>query len=138
MKYDELPARGTGLDDGDWIGHPDGAESDEEKRLVAHRKDLVVYGLVADAEADYSYHDYALVSLGAEFYLLETSGCSCPSPTETWSITFGPLSLDRLVEEFESDLASRANWTMPQRQLAEFRATFETARTYTDRLTPLA
>ena len=46
---------------------------------------------VAESEdpcASYSYDDFALILLDKKYYVVETSGCSCPSPGETWECLF--------------------------------------------------
>lgn len=71
-----------------WVAHPDGAGSTEEERyLEQYRYELEIHGGVSDDEASYSYDDFALIEApNGTFYMLETSGCSCPSPSETWRI----------------------------------------------------
>jgi hypothetical protein len=41
-----------------------------------------------DPHAFYSYDDYALAELDGAYYAFNTSGCSCPSPDETWGLIF--------------------------------------------------
>lgn len=70
-----------------------------------------------DAEANYSYDDWALVELDGQFYWLHTSGCSCPSPTETWGVFYGPVSLSE-ARQLMSDWQDE--WGVPARQKQEF------------------
>jgi hypothetical protein len=41
-----------------------------------------------DPHANYDYNDYALAELDGTYYAFNTSGCSCPSPSETWELIF--------------------------------------------------
>lgn len=85
----------------DWIGHPRcESPSEREKFLIEHREDIEVIAQIADTDACYSYDDYAVIrvlvrgrSKRESFYLLNTSGCSCPSPSETWCVVLGPTNL---------------------------------------------
>lgn len=104
----------------EWIAHPSGGGGDEEsKKLIARRAELDVIGRVNDAEADYSYDDYALVRLGAKYYLLNTSGCSCPSPTETWVIAHGPVGLEAM-KTYLLDVDKVHGYGVTHRQHKEF------------------
>lgn len=87
--------------------------------LIARRADLIVYGEVHDAEACYSYDDWALVSLDGRYYLLSTSGCSCPSPSETWGIAYGPCTLAEMRVHIADD-AKEHDYHLTARQGADF------------------
>jgi hypothetical protein len=129
MDAQQVPHGGKDLTDSDWVAHPHGGDGGEDcQRLKARRADLVVYGYVTDAEAFYSYDDYALVSLDGAFYLLNTSGCSCPSPSETWGIVQGPCPLDDIERHVKDNQASGANYGVTARQFDEFLALVECAR----------
>lgn len=73
-----------------------------ERTLIERRADIELLGYITDAEADYSYHDFAFIRLDGQWYMLETSGCSCPSPSETWSVKVGPVSASGLRAAVES------------------------------------
>ena len=79
--------------------------SDSELQyLVTHRDHIEVIGGWSDDQCEYEYHEIALVRLDndstseVQYYALTTSGCSCPSPNETWIIDFGPATCDELLE----------------------------------------
>jgi len=91
----------------DWIGHPNVLSdhtNEDTKYLITHRDRIEVLGGWSDPEACYSYDEIALIRLSNHvtsevcYYALNTAGCSCPSPTETWQIDFGPATLDELRE----------------------------------------
>lgn len=42
----------------------------------------------SDPHSCYDYDDYALAELDGVYYVFNTSGCSCPSPSETWGLIF--------------------------------------------------
>lgn len=84
------------LDDYNWIAHPDGKGNPENDFLIANRSKLKVHADI-DLGADYEYDMYAIVSLDDKYFLLNSSGCSCPSPSETWGINLGPVTKDELV-----------------------------------------
>jgi hypothetical protein len=89
--------------DYDWPCHPAAEDrGPEETYLIENRDSVYVLGYVTDAEADYSFHDYALVCLKDQYYLLVTSGCSCPSPTERWSVDIGPTTLPSIYERVKN------------------------------------
>lgn len=128
MDEQRFPMPGALLDDGDWVAHPDcESPGDRERELIENRKDLVVYGYVSDAEADYSYCDFALVSLREKYYWLSTSGCSCPDPRETWSVDTGPCTLPEALKEIVDERVSGACYGVTKRQFDEFLAILATA-----------
>ncbi len=86
-----------------WVGDADhdGDRTPDVQRIIDGRARIVVLGgwedpEVSYPEASYSYNDTALVRLDGDYYALTTSGGSCPSPSETWSIEYGPATLDEL------------------------------------------
>jgi hypothetical protein len=73
----------------DWSGHPECESIDEDERSVIDARlagELEFISGASDPEASYSYDEYSLVKHGDIYYLLATSGCSCPSPSETWYV----------------------------------------------------
>lgn len=97
-----------------WVAHPDG--SDE----FAHvRKDMIIIGGITDDEASYSYYDWALVKLYGRYLLFATSGCSCPSPSETWRVELGPRDTIQEIRD-HINTGDYAGYTVPKRQLQEF------------------
>lgn len=110
-----------------WVAHPDalnggpygGRSSGEaEQFLVDNRYNLNIIGGIADNEASYSYDDWVLVELNGQYWMLSTSGCSCPSPRETWRIEKGPASLaDIRKHVIDGDYEG---YTMPKKQLSDF------------------
>lgn len=120
----EMPNENTY--DADWIANPRCEDaSDAEKKLIDNRADILVYAEISDDEADYSYDDFALVRLGDDWYLLQTSGCSCPSPSETWGVDIGPATLEE-VKKFVME-GEYAGYSVPQRQMDEFLLAFDAA-----------
>jgi len=104
----------------EWIASPDlqPNESTPEWALVQRRGELRIHAEIADDEASYSFDDFALVSLDDKFYLLNTTGCSCPSPSEQWGIEIGPASLLEIRAFIEGGHYS--GYTVPKKQLTEF------------------
>lgn len=120
------PTKGDYDQDCYWVGHPEGGDGDDVSRdLIAHRYEIEILGEVTDDEASYSYDDWALCELRGQYYLLATSGCSCPSPSETWRVEKGPATLEEIRRHItEGDYAG---YTMPKRQLSDFLAVIDTA-----------
>lgn len=117
-----------------WVAHPDGLRSnyngntkdtDTEAMLVSRRYDLEIIGGVSDEEASYSYDDWALCELDGRYYLLSTSGCSCPSPEETWRLEIGPATLAEIRGHITD--GKYAGYTLPARQMDEFLALIDGA-----------
>jgi hypothetical protein len=114
-----------------WIGHPRcESQREVEKFLIEHREDIEVIAQIADQNADYSYDDWALICVPLKgrnrrdsFYLLNTSGCSCPSPSETWGVHTGPTNLGVI----QAEVAKSVDYSVPFRQRAEFDAAIEKA-----------
>lgn len=73
-------------DEGSYGARNQSTLSDEEKRFVRDRDLAETIAEVADPYADYSYNSWALCSLDGCYYVFNTSGCSCPSPSETWEL----------------------------------------------------
>jgi hypothetical protein len=111
-----------------WVAHEHGIDSysdDEMVKLVKNRYQLEIIGGVCDDEASYSYDDWALVKLGRSYYLVSTSGCSCPSPSETWRIEKGPATLAAIRKHVVD--GDYKGYTMPKRQLDDFVALLDKA-----------
>jgi hypothetical protein len=81
-----------------WVGSPryQGEHTDDVLRLIENRARVRVLGGWSDPDAEWSYDEIALVELDGDYYALTTSGCSCPSPSETWCVDFGPATLAEL------------------------------------------
>jgi hypothetical protein len=104
-----------------WVGHPDCQNSGEvEKELIENRYNLEIIGGVVDKDADYSYDDFALILFKKKYYLLQTSGCSCPSPSETWGVDIGPTTLKK-IRDFITG-GHYDGYTVPKKQESEFLA----------------
>ena len=119
----------TKLTEDDWPAHPGYDDKDPHTdsvagNLVARRADIEVLGYITDAEALYSYHDFAFIRLDGFGYMLETSGCSCPSPKDTWCVTVGPVSAAELRAAVE---AKRDDYGPTARQWSEFEEMFAAA-----------
>jgi len=70
-----------------WVGDPATREpSADERLLIDNRDHILVWGYAQDEDAGYEFDEMALVSLFGMFYLVQTSGCSCPSPGEMWHV----------------------------------------------------
>jgi len=105
------------LDEEDWIAHPDGGDGDEVSKLLIERRADVEVLCEWEADIGCEYDKSAVVRLGDVYYALTTSGNSCPSPTETWSVDFGPATLKEVrawvakgprAEDFGPSLSSGA------------------------------
>lgn len=102
-----------------WVGHKDCHNpTKEENFLINNRNKLNIVGGVCDRDASYSYDDFALVELDGEYWLCQTSGCSCPSPSETWCVDIGPTTL----EEIRAFILGGhyGGYTVPKKQESEF------------------
>jgi hypothetical protein len=112
-----------------WVGS-DRCEDvgEHERELIDRRADVEVLGEVQDADACYSYDDYALVRLDDAYYLLRTSGCSCPSPSETWAVHLGPTTLDAIEAHLRDNKTTGAAYGVTDRQFDEFVAMIASAR----------
>lgn len=109
----------------DWIANNEygiGNEG-EEKVLCDNRDEIFVIGTIDDDHATYDYNDWALITLNGQFYLLSTSGCSCPSPKETWHIQIGPTTKEEVKKFIEE--GEYGGYTMPKRQLNQFLELFK-------------
>lgn len=103
-----------------WVGHPDVGEPSDlmMQELIEHRYELDIIGGIVDDEASYDYDEFALVKWQDKFYLLSTSGCSCPSPTETWMIEIGPATIEEIRAKILS--GDYAGYTLPKKKSDEF------------------
>ncbi len=83
-----------------WAGSPACiSPTPEEKVIISARAAgrLWFLGGVSDPDPCYSYDEYVIVKVGRVSYLLRTSGCSCPSPEETWHVISKANSTRRLL-----------------------------------------
>lgn len=102
-----------------WVGHKNAINtSPMMKRLIKRRYDIEIIGGVIDEEASYSYDEFALCELDGAYYLLSTSGCSCPSADETWIIEIGPATLSQISEHIRG--GHYDGYTLPKMKEAEF------------------
>lgn len=103
-----------------WVGHEYGGDGTPESDLIkANRFKVEIHGGVQDDEASYSYDDFALCELDDKFYLLQTSGCSCPSRCETWGVAAAGSLKDIKAYVLDPRVAT---YEVPFRQRAEFLA----------------
>lgn len=125
MKLD--PAKDRYDQDWWWVAHEDGLDRNNPRsvELVKRRYEIEIIGGVVDQEASYSYDEMALCKLGNDYYLLSTSGCSCPSPSETWGIEIGPTTLSEIKQHIQS--GNYQGYTLPKKQESEFLALIEEA-----------
>lgn len=79
-----------------WVGHPNNSGGDLNNLLIANRNDLIFLGGISDPDPNYSYDEFAIVRLKRRYFLCETSGCSCPSPDETWFVVTEAKSLKQI------------------------------------------
>lgn len=63
----------------------------------------------SDPEASYSYDDYALCELDGEYFLFNTSGCSCPSPDETWVLVWRAQSKHAALAKIDLKVAEASS-----------------------------
>lgn len=102
-----------------WVGHHDGGDdSFEAQHLIKNRYDIEILGGIEDKDASYSYDEWALCKLDGAFYLLSTSGCSCPSPSETWRVEIGPSTLSEIRAHVQG--GHYEGYTVPKKQMNEF------------------
>lgn len=119
MKLD--PKKSYWEQDFGWVGHPEATPppGTEDELLVSRRFDIEIHGGVMDKDACYSYDDFALCELDGKFYLLQTTGCSCPSPSETWRVVSSG-TIDNIKAYVLDPLMS--TYEVPFKQRAEFLA----------------
>jgi hypothetical protein len=79
-----------------WIGDPACDGIGEKERLFIDRRADVQLIAGACADLSYEFDETAVCRLDGKFYVLNTSGCSCPSPSEKWGVAYGPI--DTLAE----------------------------------------
>lgn len=126
MKLD--PAKKEYDQEWGWVAHENGLNSrstEVERELVTNRYKLEIIGGITDKEASYDYDDWALCRLGRRYFLLSTSGCSCPSPSETWRIEKGPATLAEIRKHVVD--GDYEGYSMPKRQLDDFVALLDKA-----------
>lgn len=92
----------------DWPGHPAcGASGPTEQSLQNEPERWRLLCVTDDPNADYSYDDLALMVRDDGLHILvQTSGCSCPSPCETWGIVAEGTPVDMLARVEKE----RAEW----------------------------
>jgi hypothetical protein len=90
----------------DWPGHPNEdprlldvvevRNADESLTVEPERWKLLL--VAYDPEADYSYDDLALMVRDDGLHVLvNTSGCSCPIPLETWGVVAEGTFVDMIA-----------------------------------------
>lgn len=96
-----------------------------ERLLIDRWSEIETIAESDDPHADYSFDDYALIRLDETFYVINASGCSCPSQEEVWCVSLsgtraeieGVLRKDSKNEseawrEFQRACA-KAGWDVP-------------------------
>lgn len=92
------------LDEWNWIANPKASNpTPEAQKLIDNRSKIKVINELNLSE-DYEYDEWALIKLDKNYYVLNTSGCSCPDPNETWGIVFGPGTLSKIKKEIKDYL----------------------------------
>lgn len=82
-----------------WVGTDRSNLSDAARRLVRNRDKLRLVVGVVDDNLSYEFDETALVELKGKYYLAQTSGCSCPSPSENWEVTHGPVDARGMLKK---------------------------------------
>jgi len=92
------------LTDSDWVGAPEcESRGTDEDLLIRRRDEIEVLAEISDPDACYSYDELAVVRLPGEgYFLCQTSGCSCPSPSETWGVTGRFASVEEVVNAIKA------------------------------------
>jgi hypothetical protein len=110
-----------------WVGHA-ACESptDIEKELIAHKSQIEFIGGVSDDNLSYEYDEFAVIRYKRKLYLLETSGCSCPDPSETWRVVCGPTTKTQLVKEIKA--GNYQGYTLPKHLEADLILAIENGR----------
>lgn len=91
-----------------WVGSPAKQFYDSTpregfaKELVDKRNEVEVLAEWACPDLSYEYDEYAVVRLHGTHAVLNTTGCSCPSPAETWDVLFEG-SLTEVLEYLENE-----------------------------------
>lgn len=69
-----------------WVANPACSEpSDNDNLLIDNRDKVCLVAECSNANLSWEYDETAVVYLRDHgWFLLGTSGCSCPSPNETW------------------------------------------------------
>ncbi len=101
-----------------WVANPRcECKRENEQLLIDRRADLIYIAGVDDPTACYSYDEAAVVKLDNEYFLLQTSGCSCPSPSETWGVV-----VRGTLEDVRSAIerGEYGGYTLPPDELAKF------------------
>jgi hypothetical protein len=88
-------------------GRTRGSLSGVERFFVDNIARAVTICESSDPDASYSYDDYALCELDGAFYLFNTSGCSCPSPNETWCVQWVADSKSAVIERIDLEAARK-------------------------------
>ena len=63
------------------------------------------------------------------YYLLNTSGCSCPDPADEWRIVFGPATFDEMEKHIRGPFGEEA-YGVTKRQYDEFLALIDDAKRF--------
>jgi hypothetical protein len=115
----------------EWEGSHAGGTGPEADIVRFYRKDIVRYGSIDDDNSSYSFDDYSLIQIkGHGWFLLNTSGCSCPSPNEMWVVTLHEKTLPKLRKAFEA-LAAAETYGVIMNQLSQFIELFDFAKEQT-------
>lgn len=95
----------------DWPCHPDASVTEDFERELVARRDEVFVVAESAKDLDYDYDEFAVVRLGEVYALLNTCGCSCPSPTETWGECFHGTK-DEVIQYLReaAQAASERDW----------------------------
>ena len=73
--------------DHDWIGSYATSVGADEKILCDNRDKVQVLAEVDDPNQEWAFDVMAICYLrGQGYFICQASGCSCPSPSETWQV----------------------------------------------------
>jgi hypothetical protein len=72
--------------DHDWVG-AGGVSNTDEGLLSANRDKVEILAEVSDDNLSYEFDMMAICYLrGHGYFICQATGCSCPSPSETWGV----------------------------------------------------
>lgn len=95
--------------------------SEVERFVIDNAAIAKVVAKSSDPHADYSYDDFALIEIDEYYCVFETSGCSCPDPSDTWGLVWMGTrnQLSAKISEKWKDSYSSSGWIAFQQEVAK-------------------
>jgi hypothetical protein len=104
-----------------WVGSAQGGDGGPDDSLLIQNRDQVeILAEVDDPNRDYEFDCMAVCYLkGHGYFIVQATGCSCPSPSETWTVVHRFRTKSQVMKAIED--GEYKGYTLPSYAILDLR-----------------